>query len=217
MPAGFPQGRRVDRDRMVRTQLAARGITDPAVLQAMASVPRELFVPPELTAQAYEDTPLPIGHGQTISQPYIVARMTEDLALQGMEKVLDVGTGSGYQTAILSLLAERVFSIERDEHLFRQAADRLQTLGFQNVTCLHGDGWEGSPGEAPFQGILVAAAARKRPQALMEQLDEGGRLIVPLEEAGGEQTLFKIQRQSDRWTEEGLTMVRFVPLLPGTC
>ncbi|MHB8253320.1 MAG: protein-L-isoaspartate(D-aspartate) O-methyltransferase [Acidiferrobacter sp.] len=191
-----------------------QGVRDELTLDAVASVPRHLFVDEALATRAYEDTALPIGHGQTISQPYIVARMTAALRLTGsLEKVLEIGTGSGYQAAVLAHLAGQVYTIERVGSLLRAARLRFQTLRLTNITCRHGDGYEGWPEEAPFDAIIVTAAARVVPPALFAQLKEGGRLIVPV---GGEgQELLLYRRRGTAMTYERLESVNFVPLLPG--
>ena len=169
-----------ERNEMVRTQIQARGVRDPRVLQAMREVKRHLFVPGESAEDAYEDYPLPIGEGQTISQPYIVALMTELLELQPDDKVLEIGTGSGYQAAILSRLAREVRSIEIVPSLAETAGKRLDLLGYDNVHLRVGDGYKGWPDEAPFDAIIVTAAPPEIPQALVDQLAEGGRMVVPV-------------------------------------
>ncbi len=216
LPGSKPDHRAL-RQEMVRRQLAARGIRDERVLAAMERVPREEFVPAPLASQAHEDTPLPSGGGQTISQPYMVAYMTEALALRGDERVLDVGTGSGYQAAILAELAGEVFTVERDAALAADAAAVLSRLGYTHVACRHGDGRLGLPEAAPFHGIVVAAAARSAPPALLAQLAPGGRLVLPLEGERGEQVLVLVERRADGLARRELSLVRFVPLVPGTC
>jgi protein-L-isoaspartate(D-aspartate) O-methyltransferase len=201
------------RKAMVRTQLRARDITDRRVLAVMEEVPRHLFVPPAFRPQAYEDFPLPIEEGQTISQPYIVALMTQTLKLRGGESVLEVGTGSGYQAAVLSRLASRVYTIEYHEPLARTSADRLRTLGYANVEVRAGDGFFGWPEQAPFEAIMVTCAAPRIPSPLVEQLKEGGRLILPLEDADGVQTLTLVTKVQGRARAEPITYVRFVPML----
>lgn len=198
--------------RMVERQIRARGVRDERVLEAMRKVPRHVFVPPDLVDEAYEDHPLSIGKGQTISQPYIVALMTEALELEGNEKVLEVGTGSGYQTAILAELAREVYSIERIPELAREAEARLEDLGYTNVHIKVGNGTLGWPEEAPFDAIMVTAGAPKVPGPLKAQLADGGRLVIPV---GSEfhQILYRIKRQKDTFSEEALTSCVFVPLV----
>jgi protein-L-isoaspartate(D-aspartate) O-methyltransferase len=195
-----------------RRSMALRGISDSRVLEAMASVPRHLFVPPELADQAYDDHPLPIGFGQTISQPYIVALMTQMLRLQGPEKVLEIGTGSGYQTAILSLLAREVYSIELTAPLADEAAERLRTLGYAHVHVRAGDGWLGWPEQAPFDAIMVTCAADSVPPPLEEQLAEGGRMMIPVGPPYDTQTLVFVRKEGGRISRENVTGVVFVPL-----
>ena len=199
------------RERMVREQLIARGISDPRVLAAMRRVPRHAFVPPNLRDRAYDDGPLPIGGGQTISQPYIVAYMTQALALKPKDVVLEVGTGSGYQTAILCELARQVYSLERRPELAERARDVLTELGYHNVQIHVGDGTQGLPQFAPYDAILVTAAAPAIPAPLREQLAEGGRLVLPTGDRR-QQVLRRVRRQGDRWTVEDLIAVVFVPL-----
>lgn len=200
------------RERMVQEQIAARGVRDPRVLEAMRRVPRHFFVPEAYRHLAYSDGPLPIGHGQTISQPYIVARMTELLALQGDEKVLEIGTGSGYQAAILAHLAREVHTIERVPELAQQAAERLRALGLTQVTVHQGDGSGGLPEEAPFDAILVTAAAPEVPRPLLAQLRDGGRLVLPVG-TRGVQYLERWTRQGKQYRRERLEPVAFVPLV----
>lgn len=198
--------------RMVERQIRARGVRDERVLEAMRKVPRHVFVPPDLVDEAYEDHPLSIGKGQTISQPYMVALMTEALELEGNEKVLEVGTGSGYQTAILAELAREVYSIERIPELAREAERRLEDLGYTNVHIKVGNGTLGWPEEAPFDAIMVTAGAPKVPGPLKAQLADGGRLVIPV---GSEfhQILYRIRRRKDTFSEEALTSCVFVPLV----
>jgi len=203
---------RTSRERMVQDQLIRRGIHDPRVLVAMREVPRHLFVPEQDRGLAYEDMPLPIGRGQTISQPYVVALMTELLQLNGREKVLEVGTGSGYQAALLSLLARQVFSMERHETLSQLARETLRHLGYRNVTVLVGDGSCGLPQQAPFDAILVTASPPSVPPPLLEQLSPGGRLVLPTGPTGG-QRLELWTRRETRWDEEDVLPVAFVPLI----
>jgi protein-L-isoaspartate(D-aspartate) O-methyltransferase len=197
---------------MVRQQLAARDIVDRRVLAAMASVPREEFVPEHLRQHAFDDGPLPIGHDQTISQPYIVALMTQAAALTRHAHVLDVGTGSGYQTAVLAKLARHVWSIERLAPLSHEARARLARLGIANVTFVVGDGARGHPDEQPYDAIIVAAAAPKAPPALLDQLALGGRLVIPL----GDRTLQEltvVRRTADGYRTATAGACRFVPLV----
>ena len=201
------------RSAMVAHQLKARDITDPRVLAAMGKVPRHRFVPDYLTTLAYGDHPLPIGGGQTISQPYIVALMSQWAAVAPGDRVLEVGTGSGYQAAVLGELTDQVFTVELLPELAKQAAERLKTLGYQQVRVRTGDGYRGWPEEAPFDAILVTAAAPKLPPALREQLKEGGRLVIPLGEAGGDQTLVRLRKVKGELQEEERLPVRFVPLV----
>jgi protein-L-isoaspartate(D-aspartate) O-methyltransferase len=195
---------------MVQTQIASRGVRDPLTLAALRRVPRHLFVPQASVAQAYEDHPVPIGFGQTISQPYIVAFMTEALGLQGGESVLEVGTGCGYQAAVLAEIAARVYSIEIVEPLAREAAERLKRLGYANVSVRAGDGYLGWPEAAPFDGIVVTAAAPRIPEPLRQQLRDGGRLIVPVGEEW--QELVLVTRHGERFDERRVLPVRFVPM-----
>ena len=197
---------------MVQTQIAARGIKDPRVLEAMRKVPRHLFVEEALKDQAYGDYPLPIGEGQTISQPYIVALMTEALELKGPEKVLEVGTGSGYQAAILAELAKQVYSIERYPSLAHRAKRLLERLGYRNVIIRVGDGTKGWPEVAPFDAIIVTAAGPKIPEPLLEQLKDGGRLVMPVGDQWS-QYLIKVTKKGDRLIKENLGAVRFVKLV----
>jgi protein-L-isoaspartate(D-aspartate) O-methyltransferase len=199
------------RARMVETQIVARGVRDPRVLAAMRKVPRHLFVDPAQRAQAYEDHPLPIPGNQTISQPYIVALMTELLELQPGERVLEIGTGSGYQSAVLGELAKEVYSIEIVPELARSAASRLRELHYQNVTVREGDGYRGWPEHAPFDAIIVTAAPERIPQPLIEQLAPGGVMVIPV---GGFFQELKVFRKSadGRVTEKDILPVRFVPM-----
>ena len=203
------------RDRLVQ-RLREQGIANLAVLDRVRNVPRHIFVDEALGSRAYEDTALPIGFGQTISQPYIVARMTEALLEAGpAENVLEVGTGCGYQTAILAPLVARVYSIERIEPLLARARERLKELGIRNVRFRHGDGALGWKAHAPYDGILVAAAPLTVPEALIKQLRPGGRLIVPVGPEG-EQELVRFTRHEQRVERESLGAVAFVPLVGGT-
>jgi protein-L-isoaspartate(D-aspartate) O-methyltransferase len=200
------------RHRMVERQLAQRGIADERVLQAMREVPRHRFVPEDLWDMAYRDTPLPIGHGQTISQPYIVAYMTQMLHLTPNDRVLEVGTGSGYQAAILSRLAKQVYTIERIEELAQCAEQVLIELGYDNVLVRVSDGGYGWPEAAPFDAIIVTAAAPEVPPPLIAQLADGSPLVAPIGPAGY-QDLVRLYKQGDRTPIEYLTPVAFVPLV----
>lgn len=212
--ASSPAGRdfRKEREAMVRDQIAARGIRDARVLEAMLRVPRHLFVPEASRARAYGDHPLPIGRGQTISQPFIVAFMTERLALKPGEKVLEVGTGSGYQSAVLACLTDKVFSVEIDGELAREAAAILQKLGYGTVRVREGDGFFGWPEEAPFDGIIVTASPSRIPPPLIEQLAEGGRLIIPIEKGPFSQTLTLVTKRNGKTMVRELLDVLFVPM-----
>lgn len=207
------EGLAASRQRMVERDLKGRDITDPRVLAAMAKVPRHQFVPPHLLSQAYDDTPLPIGHGATISQPYIVALMTQAAMVQPGMRVLEVGTGSGYQAAVLAELTDQVFTIELVPELAQAAADRLARLGYAQVTVKAGDGYLGWPEQAPFDAILVTAAAPEVPPALKEQLKDGGRLIIPVGPIFGPQYLLKLTKHGNTFKEEVITPVAFVPLV----
>lgn len=203
---------KLERQRMVNDQLAGRDIRDPRVLEAMSVIPRHRFVPLEHLHLAYSDGPLPIGGGQTISQPYIVALMTQLLVLDGQEKVLEIGTGSGYQAAVLAFLAQEVHTIERQARLAELAESTLHELDIQNVHVHTGDGSQGLPSQAPFQAILVTAAAPEVPRVLLEQLDENGRLVVPVGGRFG-QYLERWRRRGSEFSQEVLVPVAFVPLL----
>lgn len=203
------------RSEMIERQLRRRGITDAAILSAFAEVPREAFVPENMAEFAYDDGPLPIGSGQTISQPYIVACMIDAADIGSGDRVLEVGAGSGYAAAVLSRIADEVFAIERHSSLANQAQARIAALGYENCSIVAGDGMEGIPDHAPFDAILVAARGEEAPDALKQQLAVGGRLVIPV---GGEdvQQLRCIERVAeDKWTSHDITAVRFVPLLRG--
>ena len=195
---------------MVQTQIAARGIRDERVLAAMRRVPRHLFVDPADVAEAYDDHPLPIGHDQTISQPYIVAIMSELARVRPGARVLEVGTGSGYQAAVLAEMGATVWTIEIVEPLASSARDRLRRLGYRNVTVRAGDGYRGWPEHAPFDAIVVTAAPPEIPQPLKDQLAVGGRLVVPVGE--GVQDLVVLTRTADGFDRETVEAVRFVPM-----
>jgi len=202
------------RDRLVQ-RLRDQGIHDLRVLERIRNVPRHIFVDEALASRAYEDTALPIGWGQTISQPYIVARMTQALISGGLpEKVLEIGFGCGYQTAVLAPFAQKMFSIERVAPLVAPAKQRLKELGVRNVKLKHGDGMKGWPTQAPFDGIIVAAAPLTLPEALLKQLAPGGRLIVPVG-PDGQQQLMRITRRDNGVQKEMLGPVAFVPMLGG--
>lgn len=203
----------ISRRRMVEEQIVARGVTDPRVIDAMLKVPRHKFVEEALAGKAYQDAPLPIGEKQTISQPYMVAVMSEALMLDGSETVLEVGTGSGYQAAVLALLAERVFSLERIPSLARRARKVLDSNGFSKVNIRLADGTVGWPAMAPFDGIIVTAGAPKVPQEYLDQLSIGGRLVIPVGDRDS-QVLMRITRvgQFD-YKEEKMFGCRFVPLI----
>jgi protein-L-isoaspartate(D-aspartate) O-methyltransferase len=200
-----------ERERMVREQLQSRDIRDERVLEVMLEVPRHLFVTPENRHLAYADGPLPIGSGQTISQPYIVALMSQLLTLEGDETVLEIGTGSGYQSAVLAHIAAEVHTIELHESLAKKAQITLEELGLTNVRVHVGDGSKGWPEAAPYEGIIVTAAAPRVPQPLFDQLGEGGRLVLPVGGRGG-QFLERWTRQDADYRREQIAPVAFVPL-----
>ena len=193
--------------------LVASGIKDPQVLEIIRAIPRENFVSQAMEHQAYDNNALPIGQGQTISQPYIVAKMTESLSLRKESKVLEVGTGSGYQTAILSQMVNHVFSVERIKALQWEAKRRLKLLDIYNVSTKHGDGWQGWSVHAPFDAIIATAAADCVPDALLTQLADGGVMVIPV--GFEEQKLLKITRNGEEYLSELIEMVRFVPLIAG--
>ena len=207
----------VARARMVAEQLrgSGRGIADVRVLAAIGAVPREEFVPENFRAEAYDDTALPIGEGQTISQPYIVAFMTEQLQLRGGERVLEVGTGCGYQAAVLSRLVREVFSMEIVETLAVRAREDLRRLGFENVTVRAGDGHGGWAEEAPFDAVLVACAPDKVPAPLISQLKEGGRMVIPVGPREHQQ-IYLLEKKQGELTEHTILPVRFVPMTRGS-
>lgn len=202
------------REHMVKTQIERRDVRDPAVLKAMRATPRHLFIPENVRSSAYEDRPLPIGHGQTISQPYIVGSMSDLLQIQPTHKVLEIGTGCGYQAAILSQLAKQVFSIEIVDALAKQSARTLRELGYRNITVRSGDGYLGWPEEAPFDRIILTAAPPEMVQTLVNQLKNGGRLIAPI---GVEsQVLVIVDKDAQGRTQQRTRYgVAFVPMVPG--
>jgi protein-L-isoaspartate(D-aspartate) O-methyltransferase len=199
------------RERLIQ-RLREAGISDTAVLETVGKVPRHLFMDEALASRAYEDTALPIGHGQTISQPYIVARMTELLLADGARRVLEIGTGSGYQTAVLCALTQEVFSVERIEPLHKSARRCLQELGYRNFRLKLSDGSDGWPEYAPYDAILVTAAAANVPAALLAQLAPGGRLLIPVGNAT-HQELLSIRQTADGIVREQIELVNFVPLI----
>jgi protein-L-isoaspartate(D-aspartate) O-methyltransferase len=210
-----PPHRAEERRRMVEGCVRALGVTDARVLAAMAAVPRHLFVPAEVVESSYDDTPLPIGHGQTISAPDIVGYMSQAVGVGPGSRVLDVGTGSGYQAAVLAEMGCRVHSVEIVEALAREADARLRGLGYRGVTVRCGDGYEGWPGEAPFDAIVVAAAPPEVPPRLVEQLRPGGRMVIPVGEQGAAQRMLVLTKRADGGVDSRETLaVRFVPLVP---
>jgi protein-L-isoaspartate(D-aspartate) O-methyltransferase len=213
--ASDDEASRKERDVMVAEQIVSRGVRDPGVIAAMRQVPRHLFVPPELRASAYADHPLPIGHGQTISQPFIVALMTELARPSRSDRALEIGTGSGYQAAILSQVVSHVFSLEIDDDLSRQATERLHGLGYRNVTVSLGDGYAGLSSEGPFEIVLVTAAPAEVPRALVDQLAPGGRLVIPVG-SDYSQELCLIEKLPDGRTQtKSVVPVVFVPMVHG--
>ena len=200
------------REKMVLSQIRSRGISNEKVLKAMSEVLRHSFVPKELTSQAYRDHPLPIGEGQTISQPYIVALMTESLELKGHERVLEIGTGSGYQAAILANAAKEVYTIEIKEKLYTKANQTLRSLDYSNIRTRHADGYFGWPEAAPFDCIMVTASIDHIPPPLLKQLKDGGRLILPLGNPFSYQNLSLVTKQGEDYTVKQITGVLFVPM-----
>ncbi len=201
-----------ERQSMVTQQISARGITDRATLQALRKVPRHLFVPASQASEAYSDSPLPIGYGQTISQPFIVAYMTELVRPAKGKNVLEVGTGSGYQAAVLAEIVDTVYTIEIVPELAREVAAKLNMLDYKNVVTKYGDGYKGWPEHAPFDIIIVTAAADHIPQPLKDQLAEGGRLVMPVGQQASVQYLILLTKRRGKITEQRLEPVRFVPL-----
>ena len=213
MEAGGAPMRGAERRRMVSAQLVARGITDPLVLQAMREVPRECFVPASMVDRAYHDGPLPIGHGQTISQPYIVAAMTAAARLKPGVRVLEIGTGSGYGAAVVSRIAAEVYTVERVSALAADAAARLARLGYANVHVREGDGSRGWPEHAPYDAILVTASGPRVPEALLGQLAVGGRLVMPVGVSLAQRLVRVTRTEADEYQYDDLEGVTFVPLI----
>ena len=204
-----------ERERMVRQDIEARGIRDAGVLRAMRTTPRHLFVPPEARTRAYDDRPLPIGYGATISQPFIVAWMTELLGLEKTHRVLEIGTGSGYQAAVLSPLVKQVYTIEIVPELARSAQELLARLGYRNIAVRHGDGYQGWPGEAPFDRVILTAAPREIPKTLLDQLARGGRLVAPVGGSPLSQELIVVDKKPDgSLRRRSVGGVMFVPMVP---
>jgi protein-L-isoaspartate(D-aspartate) O-methyltransferase len=206
-----PKYRRA-RERMVQLQISSRGISDKKVLKAVSEIPRHSFVPKELVTQAYRDNPLPIGEGQTISQPYIVALMTERLRLIGHERVLEIGTGSGYQAAILANIAKDVYTVEIKEKLYTKANQTLRSLNYTNITTRHADGYFGWPEAGPFDCIMITASIDHIPPPLLKQLKDGGRLILPLGNPFSYQNLSLVTKHGEDYTVKQITGVLFVPM-----
>jgi protein-L-isoaspartate(D-aspartate) O-methyltransferase len=200
-----------ERNEMVRTQISDRGITHAATLKAMRKVPRHLFVPKEYEKLAYGDHPLPIGYGQTISQPYIVAFMTETVKPSAKKRILEIGTGSGYQAAVLAEIADTVYTIEIVPELARESSELFKSLGYTNIIVKAGDGYNGWKEHAPFDIIIVTAAAERIPEPLLEQLAENGRLVIPVGRANSVQELILAVKRNGKIEKKNLTMVRFVP------
>jgi protein-L-isoaspartate(D-aspartate) O-methyltransferase len=201
------------RERMVREQIVPRGVLNTETLRALRKVPRHEFVPPELAHRAYDDTPLPIGQGQTISQPFIVALMTQLIMPRRGQRVLEVGTGSGYQAAVLAEIVDTVFTIEIVPDLARASAERLRQMNYKNVLVRQGDGYLGWPEHAPFDAIVVTAAAEKIPKPLIDQLTDGGVMVIPVGPAASVQYLMLVRKQGDHASTQTLIPVRFVPLV----
>jgi protein-L-isoaspartate(D-aspartate) O-methyltransferase len=213
-PATVPQSRdfAIERQLMVQEQLMPRGIHDERVLAAMSKVPREEFVPQDVRAESYTDGPLPIGHGQTISQPFIVAFMTEQLRPSAKDRVLEIGTGSGYQSAVLAELVAEVYTIEIIEPLAKGAEATLARLGYKNVHVKAGDGYKGWPEQAPFDAIIVTCAPDRVPERLTEQMKDGGRMIIPVGEQFA-QELYLLEKKNGQLKESAVWPVRFVPMV----
>jgi len=199
------------REKMVRDQIRSRGISDQLTLKAMLKVPRHLFVPAEYESRAYDDNPLPIGYGQTISQPFIVAYMTEVVLPEAWKKALEIGTGSGYQAAVLAEIVNKGYTIEIVPQLARESAGRLTGMGYNNIISKYGDGYQGWEEHAPFDIIVVTAGAEEIPQPLIDQLAENGRLVIPVGPQSSVQELILLEKKNGKVEEKRLTMVRFVP------
>ncbi len=206
---------RKQRERMVNLQIKARGVFDEAVLNAMRKVPRHFFVPKNRISEAYDDGPLPIGYGQTISQPFIVAYMTEVINPSKCKKVLEIGTGSGYHAAVLSQIIGSIFTIEIITELYKEAKDRLEKLGYKNIKLKNGDGYYGWKEYAPFDAIIVTAAAEYVPPPLIEQLKEGGKMVIPIGSPFSTQTLILVEKKNGKVYSKNLIPVRFVPFIRG--
>jgi len=213
--ARLVDGGLIQRKLRLLMELRRAGIADARVLGAIERAPRERFVPPSFEDQAYENVALPIGRGQTVSQPYVVALMTEQLELGQRSKVFEIGTGSGYQTAVLACLCRRVFSIERHRELLRDAERRFEELRLRNIVCRFGDGTKGWPEQAPYERVLVTAAAPEVPSALIDGLASGGVLVAPIGKDHHDQQLVRIRRSDEGFATEHLGLVRFVPLVAG--
>ncbi|HUV00248.1 MAG TPA: protein-L-isoaspartate(D-aspartate) O-methyltransferase [Bacteroidales bacterium] len=209
----FQQGDKYEaaRERMVTQQIINRGVTNAATLKAMRKVQRHLFIPKEYEREAYDDNPLPIGYGQTISQPYIVAYMTEVVRPTLKKKALEIGTGSGYQAAVLAEVVDKVYTIEIVPELARESTERLKKLGYNNIICKYGDGYKGWPEQAPFDIIIVTAAPEQIPQPLIDQLAENGRLVIPVGPPSAVQELILLEKKNGKIEKSRLTFVRFVP------
>lgn len=203
------------REDMVRQQIMARGVADPEVLEAMRKVPRHLFVPENYRDFSYRDHPLPIGQGQTISQPYVVAFMTEALDLKSTDRVLEIGTGSGYQAAVVAEIVKEVYTIEIIEELGKRARRTLEMLGYKNIRVKIGDGYKGWPEKGPFDAVIVTCAPERIPEALIEQLSDGGRMIVPVGRAGAVQRLVRAVKKKGKLETKEVMPVRFVPMVRG--
>lgn len=216
IPGDAPDRWDIERERMVRQQIEERGVRNPAVLKAMRATPRHLFVPESVRSQAYADGPLPIGYGQTISQPYIVASMTELLDPAPTHRVLEIGTGSGYQAAILSALVKEVYSIEIVPELGASASALLRKLGYHNVYVKIGDGYQGWPEKAPFDRIILTAAPPEIPQTLIDQLAPGGKMVAPVGQGVWDQELYVIEKDKHgKVSRRAVYGVRFVPMVKG--